>query len=83
MLPMKSSNRQRKPTQTPSKKIIIISTCIGFILGVIYWYFVTRCDDESCFYHYVPTMELLAFGLLGWVFPFVRSEYIREKKKRK
>ncbi|MFR3216392.1 MAG: hypothetical protein ACLTWE_08220 [Dysgonomonas mossii] len=77
---IKKNKHPVKQEKKPSTKIVIISIFIGLSLGVLYWYCISRCDDEHCYQYYVPTGELLVFGLAGWVFPYI---FQNDKNKKK
>lgn len=60
-----------KKEKTPPKWIVAISVIIGAIVGVSYWYFVSRCGGKDCLSNYFPFGELLCSELFFWLLPYV------------
>jgi len=68
----RSRKRRKRISPRTKKRIVIISIVSGIILGLLFWFFVSRCKDEECFFHYVPLGEILVsvffFGTLPFIF---------------
>ena len=71
----------QKQVYKPSHKKVILCTLTGIGVGLALWLFATRCDNENCFFHYVPLGEVLTFGITGFTFPFIAPPERRMKKK--
>lgn len=66
----KAKKKHRKALSPKTKRIItVLGIVAGLTLGFCYWWFVSRCADKNCFYHFVPLGELLVGGLGGWMIP--------------
>jgi hypothetical protein len=50
-------------------RITGISIGISAIIGFCFWLFITRCDDKSCLFHYVPAAEIFISVFAGWTLP--------------
>ncbi|RGV57848.1 hypothetical protein DWW00_20645 [Bacteroides fragilis] len=49
----------------PPRQMFIIFACLGVIAGACYWFFVSQCGEQDCFYNYYPLPEMFIGGLLG------------------
>lgn len=74
---------KQSPQPSPSMLTFIICVSISLIMGLLYWYYLSRCDDKSCYHHYFPFGELLVFGLAGWLSPYIIVMWRTENKKNK
>ncbi len=64
-------NQNHKNDKRPPKWIVALSIVVGLITGFCFWFFVTRCGGEHCFYNYFPLGEMLGSTLFFWVLPYV------------
>lgn len=69
---MKPENKKknRKALSPKTKRLITALGIVGGLsLGFCYWWFVSRCADIHCFYHFVPLGELFVGIFAGWMIP--------------
>lgn len=69
-----AERNKKQPLKTekrPPKWVVALSLTIGAIVGVCFWYFVTKCGGEDCLSNYFPLGELLCSELLFWPLPYV------------
>lgn len=49
------------------KRIAIVCISFGAILGLLFWFKVTRCSDSACIFHYFPLPEMFIGGFCGLI----------------
>ena len=54
-------------------KILIVSGSIllGLGIGFLWWFYISRCVRDTCFFYYWPLKEMLVCGLFAGIIPFV------------
>jgi len=66
MKPKSKKKRRKALNPKIQKRITIISIVAGTLAGFCYWWFVSRCMHDHCFYHYVPAGEVFLGVFIGW-----------------
>lgn len=61
----------RHKEQNPPKWLVATSLFVGLIAGLCIWYFVSRCENRDCFFHYYPFAEVFCLLILFWAIPYV------------
>ncbi|NLU28238.1 MAG: hypothetical protein GXX03_00065 [Bacteroidales bacterium] len=66
----KNKKKRRKALSPKTKRLITaLGIVVGLSAGFCYWWFVSRCMKDDCFYHYVPMGELFVGIFAGWMIP--------------
>lgn len=70
---MKSKGRQFRHLRhgLSGKWVLIISISVGAIAGFCFWWFISRCEEEDCFFHFFPLVEVLVGSFIGTVVPLI------------
>ncbi len=57
---MKRSKSKRPNTKSKlsGKCLLLLSASIGMIAGFCFWWFISRCEDADCYFHFVPFAEM-------------------------
>lgn len=50
---------------SPAKWVFILFVSLGVIAGACYWFFISQCGEQDCFYNYYPLPEMFIGGILG------------------
>ena len=50
---------------SPVKWVFILFVSLGVIAGACYWFFISQCGEQDCFYNYYPLPEMFIGGILG------------------
>lgn len=62
--------KSRKPHRDlPNKPLLIVCVVAGILLGVSFWFFISRCDETDCLSHYFPLVEIFIGGFIGIILP--------------
>ncbi|GEM_PF-1303909 len=71
----KKSKAKAQPKKRLSQKakrwIVAGSTAFGIIAGCLFWFFISRCMHDHCFFHYWPLKEVLVSGTFFAIAPFI------------
>ena len=66
----KNNKKCQKALSTKTKHLITaLSIVVSLLSGFCYWWFISRCADIHCFYHFVPLRELFVGLFAGWTTP--------------
>jgi hypothetical protein len=67
----RKGEKHKSREKQPPKWLVIASITAGLFTGFCFWYFVSRCGGEHCFYNYFPLGEMLCSVLLFGAFPYI------------
>lgn len=63
--------KRQKRKSGPPRWVVIASLSSGAVAGFCFWYFVSRCGSEDCFFNYYPLMEIVCSLLIFYALPHV------------
>lgn len=70
---MKRSSLKRpdQKSRLSGKCLLLLSASIGMATGFCFWWFISRCEEPDCYYHFVPFVEMFVGAFSGGGFAMV------------
>lgn len=67
----RNGRKHLQSEKKPSWWLVALSVATGGIVGFCFWYFLSRCGSEGCFYNSFPLGELFCSLLFFGALPYI------------